>query len=140
MNNKKINTKRAFPWLILAVLIAFTAKGNAEVLTQDVALKLMMKSGCAACHNVEKTLVGPAYKEVGARYANPSAEVKAYLKGQKPEAYLFTKVRTGTKVGINKNWIKSKEGRSYGMMTPNPAGRISDENLKSMVEFILSLK
>jgi mono/diheme cytochrome c family protein len=140
MNDSKIKNKRRFPWLILAFLFAFMTRANAEILTQDAALKLMMKSGCAACHNIEKTLVGPAYKEVGARYANPTAEVKAYLKGQKPEDYLFTKVRTGTKVGVNKNWIKSKEGRSYGMMTPNPAGRISDENLKSMIEFILSLK
>lgn len=126
--------------ILLCFIAFFSLRSNAEILTQDAALKLMMKSGCATCHNLEKTIIGPAYKEVGARYAIPSAEVKAYLKGKPPAEYLFTKVRTGTKVGINKNWIKSKEGRAYGMMTPNPVGRISDENLKAMLEYILSLK
>ena len=124
----------------MATLIVFSTKAKAEILTQDAALKLMSKSGCAVCHNLEKAVIGPAYKDVAARYANPTPDVKAYLKGQQISEYLFTKVRMGTKVGVNKNWLKSKEGRSFGMMTPNPPARISDENLKSMIGFILNLK
>ena len=113
---------------------------KAEVLTQDAALKLITKSGCTTCHAIDQAKLGPAYKDVAARYASPSAEVKAYLKGQAPLEYLMTKVRTGTKVGINKNWIKTKEGRPYAMMTPNPVTKISDADLKALLQFILALK
>jgi cytochrome c551/c552 len=113
---------------------------NAAILTTETANKMMMKSGCVTCHSIENTKIGPAYKEVGARYSNPNTETLGYLKGEKPIDYLLKKIRTGSKAGVNKNWIKSKEGKVYGMMTPNPVSRISDADLKELVTFILSLK
>jgi len=118
-------------------LFAFSAKS--QPVKKDTAMALMTKSGCMVCHALDKTKIGPSYEEVSARYASPTDEVKAYLKGISPYEYLFAKVRKGTKVGVNKNWIKSKEGRPYGMMTPNPVARISDADLKSLLDFILSL-
>ena len=100
----------------------------------------MQTSGCAACHAIDKTLIGPAYKDVAKRYKNPDAATLAYLKGQTAKDYLKVKVRTGSKPGINKNWTKSPEGKVYGMMTPNPVNRISDEKLAAMIDFILSLE
>jgi hypothetical protein len=86
-------------------------------------------------------LLGPAYKDVAKKYAAPDAETKKYLEGKSPLEYLKIKVREGTKIGKNKHWIKDeKTGRPFGMMTPNPKGRISDEDLTKLLEYILSLK
>jgi len=125
---------------LLATLSIFSFQANAAALNHDSANKLMMKSGCMTCHSIDSTKIGPAYKDVGARYAAPDAATLAYLKGEKPLDYLMKKVRTGTKLGVNKNWIKSKEGKTYGLMTPNPVTRISDADLKDLVTYILSLK
>lgn len=129
---------RTFCLALLFSLLTSTA--NAANLTTESANKLMMKSGCMTCHSIDNTKIGPAYKDVSARYNNPNAETLAYLKGEKPADYLMKKVRSGTKVGVNKNWIKSKEGKTYGMMTPNPVGRISDAELKDLITFILAQK
>ena len=123
---------------ILALLNLTSAQ--AATITNDTAMKLMTKSGCMTCHSIEKNKIGPSYKEVSNHYNKLSPETLAYLKGEKPFDYLMKKIRTGTKVGVNKNWIKSKEGKNFGMMTPNAVSRISDAELKDLVTFILSLK
>ena len=123
----------------LALLLANTVI-SAAPLTKDTANKLMMKSGCVTCHAIDKDKIGPAYKDVSARYAAPSAGTLAYLKGEKPADYLFKKVRSGTKMGVNKNWLKSPQGKAYGMMTPHTSSRISDADLKELITFILSIK
>ena len=121
-------------------IILFSTQSFAATLNNESATRLMTKSGCMTCHSIDSTKIGPAYKDVAARYANPNPETLAYLKGEKPFDYLQKKVRAGSKVGVNKNWIKSKEGKTYGMMTPNPVSRISDADLKDLITFILSLK
>lgn len=126
--------------LMIATLLTVSSTSFAGALTKDAANKIMMKSGCMTCHSIDTTKIGPAYKDVGARYTTPSAETLAYLKGESPLDYLVKKVRTGTKMGVNKNWIKSKEGKTYGMMTPNPVTRISDADLKDLLTYILAQK
>lgn len=126
--------------IFFATLFLALTNLNAATLTKDTASKLMTKSGCMTCHSIDSTKIGPAYKDVSARYNNLTPETLAYLKGEKPFDYLMKKVRTGTKIGVNKNWIKSKEGKAYGLMTPNPVSRISDADLKDLVTFILTLK
>ena len=75
----------------------------------------MTKAGCMACHTVDKKLVGPAFKEIAAKY-----------KGQDVVAKLMDKVRKG---GTG----------SFGPvpMLPNPPEKINDAELKAAVEFIL---
>ena len=76
----------------------------------------MAKAGCMACHTKDKKLVGPAFKDIAAKY-----------KGQAgAEATLFAKVRTGGK-GV------------FGPipMSPNPPDKISDADLKASVQWIL---
>lgn len=128
-----------FLFMPLSILLAANV-AYAAPLTKDAANKLMMKSGCVTCHSIDKSKIGPSYKDVGARYKNPSPETLAYLKGEKPADYLFKKVRSGTKLGVNKNWLKSPEGKPYGMMTPNPVSKISDADLKELIAFIIEFK
>ena len=128
-------------FLILGLMTTMLAVPSfATTLNKDAVNKLMMKSGCMTCHSIDKTKIGPSYSDIGARYAHPDAETKAYLKGEAPLDFLMKKVRVGTKPNLNKHWIKSKEGKTYGLMTPNPVTRISDANLKDLITYILSLK
>ena len=128
--------------LLLATMVSVLTITNARCATLDAAGagKIMSKSGCVTCHHIENTKIGPAYKDVAQRYAKLSPETLAYLNGEKPLDYLMKKVRTGTKIKLNKNWIKAPTGKPYGMMTPNPVSKISDENLKDLLTYILSLK
>lgn len=75
----------------------------------------MNKAGCLACHTKDKKVVGPAYKDVAAKY-----------KGQDVTAKLMEKVRKGGS-GV------------YGPvpMPPNPPEKISDADLKAVIEAIL---
>ncbi len=137
--NKGKNSIISYSLILIALLL--TTQLQAEVITQAEAQKLIMKSGCMACHAIDAARVGPAYKDIGKRYAAPDAETKKYLEGKTPLEYLKIKVREGTKIGKNKHWVKDeKTGRPFGMMTPNPKGRVSDEDLTKLLEYILSLK
>ena len=89
-----------------ALLLAPAAYAN-EALAQ--------KAGCLACHSRDKKIVGPAYKDVAAKY-----------KGQNVEAKLLAKVRTGG-VGV---WGPIP-------MPPNPVEKINDADLKKVVEWVL---
>lgn len=77
---------------------------------------LAQKSGCTACHNVDKKLVGPAYKDVAAKYKGQGDAV----------AKLSDKVRKGG-TGV---WGPIP-------MPPNGADKISDADLKAVIEWIL---
>src|SRR5512135_1123707 len=79
---------------------------------------LAQKSGCFACHAIDKKLIGPAWNDVAAKY-----------RGQKDaEARLITKVAKG--------------GGGVWGSTPMPpnAPRVGENDIKSLVRFILSLK
>ena len=101
--------------LTFAVLVAamFTA-GAAQA--QD-ASALLTKSGCTACHSNDKKVVGPAYKDVAAKYAKDAGAA----------AKLAAKVKAGGS-GV---WGQVP-------MPPNPA--VSDADLKAMIAYILALK
>lgn len=75
----------------------------------------MTKAGCMACHSKDKKLVGPAFKDIAAKY-----------KGQDVSAKLMEKVRKGG-------------AGTFGPipMAPNPPEKISDADLKAAVELIL---
>jgi cytochrome c len=42
---------------------------------------LIKKYGCVACHNVEKKVLGPAFKDISAKYKSKNDNV-AYLTGK----------------------------------------------------------
>jgi len=83
-----------------------------------VADEALAKSkNCMACHSVDKKIVGPAYKDVAAKYA-----------GQKDaEAKLAEKV------------IKGGKG-SWGEVPMPPNTTVKPEEATKLVKWILSLK
>ena len=79
--------------------------------------KLLQASGCTACHSVDKKLIGPAYKDVAAKY-----------RGNKgAEADLIAKVKAGSK-GV------------WGDIPMSPNAHVKDEDIKALVQWILALK
>jgi cytochrome c len=79
--------------------------------------ELAKKSGCTACHAIDKKLVGPAYKDVAAKY-----------KGQKDaEAKLIAKVKAGGS-GV------------WGAIPMPPNSAVKDDDIKTLVKWVLALK
>lgn len=79
--------------------------------------ELAKKNACTACHAVDKKLVGPAYKDVAAKYkADKDAEAK-----------LAEKVKKGS-VGV------------WGQVPMPPNAAVKDEDVKTLVKWILGLK
>ena len=78
---------------------------------------LATKSGCLACHAVDKKVVGPSYKEVAAKYRND----------KDAEAKLAAKVKAGG-TGV------------WGQVPMPPNSQVSDADIKTLVKWVLSLK
>jgi cytochrome c len=95
--------------------------GQGGVLSKAAALKLANKSGCLACHSVEKKVVGPAWQDVGARYKGETG-IKAKL---------IEKVKKGGKG----NWTEV----TGGVPMPPYSPRVPDEAIDKLVTFVLSL-
>ncbi len=89
--------------------------------SNDEALALAKKSGCLACHKIDNKLVGPAWKDVAARYKGDAEATKR----------LIEKVSKGGKG----NWTEVTGGAPMPPYSP----RVSDEDIEKLVAFVLSL-
>ena len=92
---------------------------RAEASGKEASVKpeeMPAKYDCTACHAVDHKVVGPAFKDVAAKY-----------RGQDVEAQLVEKVKNGG-AGV---WGQVP-------MTPNP--QVPDPDLHAVVKWILSLK
>ena len=78
---------------------------------------LAKTSGCLACHTTDKKLVGPSYKEIADRYR----------KDKGAAASLAQKVKAGGK-------------GQWGDIPMPPNAHVKDADIKTMVEWILSIK
>lgn len=78
---------------------------------------MMQKDGCAACHAIDKAIVGPAYSQVAAKY-----------RGDKAAA---TRLEQKVKAGGSGVW---------GAVAMPPNAAVPDADIKALVTWILSLK
>lgn len=95
--------------LAASLMLAVAAPAFADEATAN-------KAGCMACHAKDKKLVGPSFKDIAAKYKGQGDAV----------AKLSEKVRKGGS-GV---WGPIP-------MPPNPESKITDAELKSVVEWIL---
>jgi cytochrome c len=102
-----------FIQLVCTVALGFVAASPA--LASEEIIK---KARCVACHAIGEKRVGPAYKDVAAKYKGQGDAV----------AVLTAKVRHGG-TGV---WGQIP-------MPPNGTDKISDADLKAAVEWILKL-
>jgi cytochrome c len=101
---------------VAAGLLASGAYAQGGKVDPKAAEDLMKKDGCVACHAIDKKVVGPAYKDVAAKY-----------KGDKTaEAKLIAKVKNGGS-GV------------WGSVPMPPNNQVKDEDIKTLVAWILTL-
>ncbi|MGE0674298.1 MAG: c-type cytochrome [Methylibium sp.] len=99
------------------LLILAMAAVAAPALADDAALKLAQKNNCTACHAVDKKLVGPAWQDIGKKYAGDAGA----------EARLVAKAKKGG-VGV------------WGQIPMPPNVTVKDADIKTIVQYALSLK
>lgn len=95
---------------VSAGLVAAASNANAQE-------ALARKYNCLACHSVNKKIVGPAYKDVAAKYRGDKGA----------EARLVAKVEKGGS-GV------------WGQVPMPPNSSVPDADVKKLVKWILSLK
>lgn len=77
---------------------------------------LAQKSGCLSCHQLDKKVVGPAFKDVAKKYKGDA----------KAEAHLLGVIKKGGK-GV------------WGPIPMPPHPQVKDEDAKTLAEWVLSL-
>ena len=99
----------------LITLSALAAAGLIVSAPALANLDLAKKSGCMACHQVDKKLVGPGYQEVAKKYASDKGA----------EAKLIDKVKKG--------------GSGVWGPVPMPPNspQVKDEDIKTLVKWVL---
>ena len=103
--------------MLKVFIFAAGALAVAGAASAQSAEELAKAKNCLACHQADKTLVGPSYKEIAAKYA-----------GQKDAAAkLATKIRAGG-VGV---W-------SQVPMPANP--QVNEKEAETLARWVLSLK
>jgi len=100
-----------------AMLLAAAGIAVAGVAQADAGEDMLKKNGCTACHAIDKKIVGPAYKDVAAKY--------------KGDAGAAAKLAAKVKAGGSGVWGQVP-------MPPNPA--VSDADMKALIAYILALK
>lgn len=100
--------------LVFAVLLALgvLSAGNASANE-----KLAQSSGCMTCHAMDRKTIGPAYKEIAAKYRSDKTA----------EANLVKKVKAGGS-GV------------WGPTPMPPNAHVKEEDIKSLVHWILAQK
>lgn len=90
--------------------------------SNKLMLALAKKSGCLACHSVDRKVVGPAWNDVSARYKNKNGA----------RMQLIEKISKGGKG----NWTDI----TGGVPMPPYFPRVTRENIGKLVDFVLSLE
>jgi cytochrome c len=101
----------------LATILGAAAVAVSISLPAAASEELAKKHNCLACHTVDKKVVGPAYKEVAAKYSGDKTA----------ESKLFDKVKKGG-VGV------------WGQIPMPPNATVPDADIKALVKWVLSQK
>ncbi len=90
------------------------AKARAD---EPLGEQLYKKNDCVTCHAIDHQIVGPSYQDVAKKYA-----------GQKGAVDMLVKA------------VKDGHVGTWGMVPMPPHPTMSDADIKTIVEWILSLK
>ena len=96
--------------LFVFALMLFTAQ---NVIADEALAK---SSNCLACHSVENKIIGPAFKDIAAKYKGDDGAVAA----------LTSKIKNGG-------------SGSWGDIPMPPNAAVSDADIETLVNWILSL-
>lgn len=87
------------------------------VLSEADAMALAKKNGCLVCHAIDKKVVGPAWKDVAAKYRGDAGA----------EARLMDKIAKGG-------------GGVWGSVAMPPSPKLGEADRQALARFVLSLK
>lgn len=96
-------------WLASGYLL-----GSGQAFADEALFK---KSNCMACHAVDQKRVGPALKDVAAKYSGDSGAAERLAKK-----------------------IKAGGSGVWGQMPMPPQTQVSDADAKALAEYVLSIK
>lgn len=99
-------------WLTIPAVAALMVAGTASA-----DLDLAKKSGCMACHKIDKKVVGPAWTDIAAKYAGEAD-------GQ---ATILQSIQKGSR-------------GKWGKVPMPPQGRVSAADAETLAAFIMTLK
>jgi len=101
---------------ILSLIAAGIAMATVQQVAQaDDAAALLRKNACMSCHAVDHKVIGPSYADIASKYkSDPEAVAK-----------LMRKVKEGG-------------GGVWGAAKMPPHPKLSDDDLKTMVTWILA--
>ncbi len=111
----RANSHRFIQTLQLAAAVGLLAGATSTVFAAD-GMALAKKHNCLACHSVDKKVVGPAYKDVAAKYKGDASAIDK----------LTAKVKNGGK-GV------------WGGTPMPPNKKVPDADIKALVTWVLSL-
>lgn len=101
----------------VATVLMFAGQVNAAV--DAAAFKaLAKKKSCFNCHSMDRSLFGPSLREISRKYSGNTGA----------QARLAGVIRNGSKGGV------------WGEVAMPAYARLSDDDIKMMVQYILSLK
>jgi cytochrome c len=127
--------KRCLMILGLAMMPALMMPSLSYAVDKDAALALAKKSGCLACHSIDKKVVGPAWMDVSKKYKGKDKISVTLTDGSvvedTPKNALTKKVHTGGKG----NWTEV----TGGVPMPPYSPRVADADIDTLVTFVLSL-
>jgi cytochrome c len=96
-------------------LALFVGLGSGTAQAAEAGAELAKENGCLSCHNVDRKVVGPAYKAVAKKYKGDS--------------------------GAAARLAKNVRGGSKGVWGPAPMPRqtkVSDADLKTIIDWVLA--
>jgi cytochrome c len=97
----------------LSLAVALGLASGAAMASAELA----KAKNCLACHTVDKKLIGPAYKDVAAKYANDKEAVNTLVKH----------IRQGSS-GV------------WGPIPMPPNTQVSEDEARKLAEWVLSTK
>lgn len=104
-------------WVGIAALALMFA-GQTEAADDAVFKVLAKKKGCFNCHGMDKSILGPSLRDIGRKYSG----------GAGAQGRLAGIVKNGSKGGV------------WGKDAMPAYARLADDDIKTMVRFILSLR
>ena len=104
---------------IAAIATVLMFAGQADAAVDEAAFKaLARKKGCFNCHGMDRPILGPSLRDIGRKYGDDAGA-------------------QGRLAGIIKNGSK---GGVWGKAAMPAYARLGDDDIKTLVQFILSLR
>lgn len=109
-------------WMGVTLAVLMGSAAAAQDMANQTPIEFAKANGCLECHSVEKRVIGPAWRDVAARYRGDA----------KARERLIETVKRGGKG----NWTRV----TRGVPMPPHGRRMTHEEISHLVDWILTLQ